>query len=177
MSQTADSVHQAEHVSFRVQAVNLAGVVLPLLGVGAAIAFFWGWGFSWVDLGLLVGLYFLTAIGITVGFHRLFTHRSFRTSRVVQFILGGLGSMAVQGSLMQWVALHRRHHEHSDEPGDPHSPHLYGNGIVGMLRGFWHAHIGWIFKPDPPDLFRYITDLRRSRLGRFQSAMFPAWVV
>ncbi len=98
---------------------NLSAVFLPFLGLGAAAAFFWGWGFHWVDLGLLLGLYALTALGITVGFHRLFTHRSFETYRPVQLVLGVLGSMALQGPLLKWVAFHRRHHEHSDESGEP----------------------------------------------------------
>jgi stearoyl-CoA desaturase (delta-9 desaturase) len=157
--------------------VNLVAVVLPFAGFGLAIALLWGWGFSWVHLGLLLGMYLLTALGITVGYHRLFTHRSFETSAVVRFVLAVLGSMAVQGSLRKWVALHRRHHQHSDEPGDPHSPHLHGRGIPGLLRGLWHAHLGWVFKADPPDLDRYVKDLRQSRLLRVASALFPLWVV
>jgi len=151
-------------------------VVLPLLGVGSIAVFLWGWGFSWTDLGLLLGMYVLTVLGITIGFHRLFTHRSFETYHFMKVILGVLGSMAVQGSLFQWVGLHRRHHQHSDRSGDPHSPHLHGEGILGLLRGLWHAHLGWIFKPDPPDMDRYIKDLRQSRLLRLVSALFPVWV-
>ena len=147
-------------------AVNFLAVVLPLLSLGAVIAFFWGWGFRWTDLGILLGAYTLTALGITVGFHRLFTHRSFETYRVVQVIFAILGSMTVQGPLLKWVALHRRHHQFSDRPGDPHSPHLHGAGVWGVLRGLWHAHLGWVFQPDPPDLDRYIKDLRQSRLLR-----------
>ena len=122
---------------------------MPFLGLVAAVFFLWGWGFRWVDLGLLLGMYVLTALGITVGFHRLFTHRSFETNRVVQFVLGVLGSMAVQGPLLDWVALHRRHHQHSDAPDDPHSPHHQGRGVLGLLRGLWHAHVGWIFAARP----------------------------
>src|SRR5581483_3408377 len=139
-------------------------------------AFFWGWGFRWTDLGLLLGGYFLTALGITVGFHRLFTHRSFETYRIIQAIWGILGSMAVQGPLLKWVAQHRRHHQHSDRPGDPHSPHLHGRGFVSVLRGLWHAHVGWVFQPDPPDLDRYIKDLLQSRLLRVVSALTPLWI-
>ena len=91
---------------------NLLAVVLPLLGVGSIAVFLWGWGFSWTDFGLLVGMYVLTVLGITVGFHRLFVHRSFETYRLVQFVLGVLGSMAVQGPLFQWVGIHRRHHQY-----------------------------------------------------------------
>src|SRR5712691_10912378 len=91
---------------------NLLAVVLPFLGLVAAIVFLWGRGFRWVELGLLLGMYVLTVLGITVGFHRLFTHRAFETNRWVQFLLAALGSMAVQGPLFQWVATHRRHHQH-----------------------------------------------------------------
>jgi stearoyl-CoA desaturase (delta-9 desaturase) len=156
---------------------TLAALAIPFLGLVAALVFLWGWGFGWVDFGLLVGGYALTAVGVTVGFHRLFTHRSFETSRVVQFVLAVLGSMAVQGSVLKWVAFHRRHHQHSDTPDDPHSPHHQGRGVLGVLRGFWHAHIGWAFRADPEDLDRYAKDLRRNRTVRVASALFPLWIV
>jgi len=155
---------------------SLLAVILPFLSLGAAAAVLWGWGFRWTDLGLLLGMYVLTALGVTVGFHRLFTHRSFRANGVVEFGLGVLGSMAVEGPLIKWVAMHRRHHARSDRPGDPHSPHLHGSGVLGLLRGLWHAHLGWVFLPDPPDLDRYNKDLRRSALLRAVSALFPVWV-
>src|SRR5262249_5380352 len=126
---------------------------------------------------LLLGMYLLTGLGITVGYHRLFTHRSFETSRVVQFILAVLGSMAVQGSLLRWVATHRRHHQHSDTPEDPHSPHHQGRGLLGLLRPAWRAPLGGIFNPDPPGLAHYVRDLCQSRLLRKASALFPVWVV
>ena len=157
---------------------NLAAVILPFLGLLAACITLWGWGFSWVDLGLLLGMYFLSAVGITVGFHRLFTHRAFETNRVVQLVLAGLGSMAVEGPLLTWVAQHRRHHQLSDAPGDPHSPHLHGQGLRGLLSGIWHAHMGWFFIPDAPDLVNYIKDLRASNALRVASALSPcgsAW--
>jgi stearoyl-CoA desaturase (Delta-9 desaturase) len=163
-------------VSLAVWFVNLAAVVVPFLGLAAAVLFLWGWGFRWVDLGLLLGMYLLTALGITVGFHRLFTHRSFQASWPVQLALGVLGSMAVEGSLLFWVALHRRHHQHSDSAGDPHSPHTEGKGVMGLLRGLWHSHVGWVFQPEPPDLYRYVKDLQQSRMLRVVSALFPAWV-
>ncbi|MFN4261306.1 MAG: acyl-CoA desaturase [Gemmataceae bacterium] len=156
--------------------VNLLGVVVPFLGLVAAVVLLWGRGFSWVDLGLLLGMYILTAVGITVGFHRLFAHHSFETNRVVQFLLGILGSMAIEGPLLKWVAMHRRHHQYSDQPDDPHSPHYQGHKVLGVLRGLWHAHIGWILEPDPPNLSHYVKDLRQSSMLRTVSALFPVWL-
>ena len=166
----------AARISPTLWVANLAAVVLPFVGLAAAVFFLWGWGLSWVHLGLLLGMYLPTALGVTVGYHRLFTHRSFETNRVVQFVLGVLGSMAVEGPLLDWVALHRKHHQHSDAAGDPHSPHTEGKGFLGLLGGLWHAHVGWVFRPTPPDLPRYIKDLRQSALLRELSALFPLWV-
>lgn len=156
--------------------VTLAAVIIPFLGLLAAIVSLWGWACGWGALVLLIVMYLLTGFGITVGFHRLFTHQSFETNRVVKFIFGILGSMAVQGSLLKWVALHRLHHQHSDEEHDPHSPAHHGDGILGVLKGLWHAQIGWLFKKDPPDLLRYVKDLRKSAMLRTVSALFPVWV-
>jgi stearoyl-CoA desaturase (Delta-9 desaturase) len=164
-------------VSLNMQIVNLVAVILPFLGLFAAGIFLWGRGFSWVDLGLLMTMYILTALGITVGYHRLFTHRAFETNRVVQFVIGIFGSMAVQGPLLKWVAMHRRHHQFSDKPDDPHSPHHQGNGILGLLKGIWHSHLGWLFQPDPPNLSRYVGDLRQSKGLRVVSKLFPLWVM
>jgi len=165
-----------ERPSLGVRLMTLVAIVVPLLGVIAAPFFLWGWGFRWTDLGLLLGMYFFTLLGITVGFHRLFVHRSFETYMWLKFIWAVLGSMAVQGSLFQWVGMHRRHHQHSDTPEDPHSPQHGGRGVLGLLRGFWHAHIGWFFQPDPPDLDHYVKDLSASRSLRVASYLFPLWV-
>jgi stearoyl-CoA desaturase (Delta-9 desaturase) len=163
-------------ISLTVRLAVLIAIIAPLIGVVAAPFMVWGWGFRWTDLGLLLSLYILTALGITVGYHRLFVHRSFETNIVVKFVFAVLGSMAVQGPLLMWVAKHRRHHQHADTAGDPHSPHGHGEGVLGVLRGLWHAHIGWLFDPDPPDLERYVPDLSRSRALRAASALFPAWI-
>jgi stearoyl-CoA desaturase (Delta-9 desaturase) len=160
-----------------VQAVILVVIVVPLLGLVAAPFFLWGWGFSWTDLGLLVGMYLATALGITVGFHRLFVHRSFETYTGVKVVFAALGSMALQGSLFKWVAYHRRHHQHSDSADDPHTPHHAGGGVFGALRGAWHAHVGWFFQADPPDLYDYVKDLQKSRALRVADALWPVWVV
>jgi stearoyl-CoA desaturase (delta-9 desaturase) len=159
-----------------VRVANLVAVTVPFLGLVAAVVFLWGRGFSWVELGLLVGMYALTGLGITVGYHRLFTHRAFETNRVVQFILTALGSMALQGPLLKWVATHRRHHQHSDTHDDPHSPHHQGHGLLALLRGAWHAHVGWVFKPEPANLSHYVKDLHRDGPVRVASVLFPVWV-
>jgi stearoyl-CoA desaturase (delta-9 desaturase) len=166
----------SEAISLSARLLSLTVVLLPFLGFIAVVASLWGRGFSWVDLGLLLGMSSLTAVGITVGYHRLFTHRAFETNSVVQFALAVLGSMAVEGPLLKWVAVHRRHHQYSDTHDDPHSPHKQGDGFVGLLRGLWHAHVGWFFQPDPPDLPRYVKDLRQSGVLRAASSLFPLWV-
>ncbi len=166
-----------EPFSLATRMATFIAITIPLLGVIATPFFMWGWGFGWVDLSLLIGMYFLTAIGITVGFHRLFVHRSFETSMPVKFVLAMFGSMAVQGSLLRWVAQHRRHHRYSDTLNDPHSPHHHGHGVLGLIRGFWHAHIGWAFKSDPIGLEHYVKDLSASRTIRVVSSLFPVWIV
>ncbi len=137
----------------------------------------WGWGVTWIEIAILLAMYVLTALGITVGFHRLFTHRSFQTIWPVKLLLGALGSMAVQGPLIKWVAMHRRHHQFSDRDGDPHSPHEHGRGLRGVWLGFWHAHIGWMFKSEPPGLQRYVPDLTSDRLIRTTSRLFGLWAI
>jgi stearoyl-CoA desaturase (delta-9 desaturase) len=164
-----------ERLSLDMWLANLLAVIVPFLGLVCALVFLWGRGFNWVDLGLLLGMSALTGLGITVGYHRLFTHRSFESNRVVRFLLGVFGSMAVEGPLLKWVAVHRYHHQHSDLPNDPHSPHHQGRGVLGLLRGVWHAHLGWLFDPDPPDLDRYVKDLRQSGMLCTVSALFPLW--
>ena len=175
--------------TFRLRLINLAAVTIPFIGLVTAIVLLWGVAFNWVYLVLLVGMYLLTAVGITVGYHRYFTHKSFKTSRPVAAVLAALGSMAVEGPMLQWVATHRKHHQHSDDHDDPHSPHGHGSTMLGTLRGFWHAHMGWIvatktFVPTaeregsiPQELARYVRDLRQVRLYRWMNATFPLWVV
>ncbi len=152
-------------------------VVLPLVGLIVAIWGVWGWGFTWVEFALLVGMYFATGFGITIGYHRLFTHRSFETFGVVKFALAVLGSMSVQGPVLRWVANHRCHHQHSDQVEDPHSPHRYGGGFVGVLAGWWHSHIGWLFEAGRLDLHRYVGDFRTDNLAQSVSRLFGLWVV
>ena len=128
---------------------------------------------------MLAITYTLTGLGITVGYHRLFTHRSFKTTRAVRALLAVLGSMAVEGPVIEWVATHRKHHRFSDHAGDPHSPHVdHAPGWRGALRGLGHAHVGWMFRgKDMANPARYAKDLLADRDLRFISRTFPLWVV
>ena len=157
------------------KAAHLAVVVLPFLGLIAAMVLLWGYHFTPLYLVLLFVGYMLSAFGITVGYHRLFTHKSFETYAPIQFIFAVLGSMAVEGPVLQWVAQHRRHHQHSDEHEDPHSPHSHGTGWMNMFKGIWHAHVGWIMKPDAPGLQRYVADLVQSPMLRWVNKTFFVW--
>jgi stearoyl-CoA desaturase (delta-9 desaturase) len=157
---------------------NFIAVVVPFIALFVAAAFLWGRGFSWVHLGVLFGMYMITAIGITVGFHRLFTHQAFKTNPVVKGALAIMGMMAVEGPLLRWTATHRRHHQHSDEEDDPHSPHHHGGGVVGTIKGFWHAHMGWLLRDaEPEDLARYNPDLRRDKLLAVLSNLWWVWAL
>ena len=125
---------------------NLGAVILPFVAFLLAIVLLWNTVVGWTDLALLAVMYVLTGFGITIGYHRMLTHRAFQTSKTVERIFAVLGSMAVQGPVISWVADHRKHHAHTDEEGDPHSPHagIAGGGLKGTLRGLFHAHIGWL---------------------------------
>lgn len=160
-----------------IKITNIIAIIVPFIALILAIVFLWGYGFSWSHLAMLTGMYLATGLGITVGFHRLLTHRSFETIAPIKFLLAVLGSMAVQGPVLKWVATHRRHHQHSDHEDDPHSPHLHGHGIRGMFKGLCHAHLGWILKPDIPNLSRYVGDFRKDRVIQAASKLFPLWVL
>jgi stearoyl-CoA desaturase (delta-9 desaturase) len=160
--------------------LNLTGVLLPFAGFIVAIVLLWGEWVGWSDLAILAVLYVATGLGITLGFHRMLTHRSFQTSKPVEYALAILGSMAVQGPVMSWVADHRKHHAHTDKDGDPHSPHTghgAGGGIVGAVRGLWYAHMGWLFdRAGQADHTRYARDLYEDRGMRLIHSTFPVWV-
>jgi stearoyl-CoA desaturase (delta-9 desaturase) len=134
-------------------------VLIPLLAVAAAIPIAWGWGLRPRDLVITAVFYMLTGFGITVGFHRHFTHGSFRATRPLRIALAIMGSLAVEGSPIQWVADHRKHHKYSDREGDPHTPWGHGNSVGGLLRGLFHAHLGWLFKVGQSPPARYAPDL------------------
>ena len=125
---------------------NIGAVIIPFVAFIAAIVLLWNEVVGWSDLGIMAVMYVLTGFGITVGFHRMLTHRAFETYRPVKYAFAVLGTMAVQGPVIAWVADHRKHHAFTDEEGDPHSPHAgHEGGLRGALRGLYHAHIGWLF--------------------------------
>ena len=145
------------------QALVVAFMVLPLLALAAAVPLAWGWGLSWLDVGLAVAFYVLSGLGVTVGFHRFFTHGSFKAKRPLRIALAVAGSTAFQGGVVSWVADHRRHHAFSDKEGDPHSPWLFGTGPAAVIRGFWHSHMGWILDRDRTNARRFAPDLLADR--------------
>jgi stearoyl-CoA desaturase (Delta-9 desaturase) len=159
--------------------VNLGAVVVPFVATLVAIALLWNSWVSVADLTIAAVMYLVTAIGITVGFHRLLTHRSFQTYKPLEYLFAILGSMAVQGPVISWVADHRKHHAHTDEEGDPHSPHVNPDGgVKGAFSGLWHAHTGWLMTSQGrADWKKYAPDLYEDQGMRTISRQFPLLVL
>jgi stearoyl-CoA desaturase (delta-9 desaturase) len=159
--------------------VNLLAVALPFAGTLAAIVLLWNSVVSATDLAILAVMYVLTGLGVTVGFHRMLTHRSFQAPKPVEYAFAVLGSMAVQGPVMAWVADHRKHHAHADQEGDPHSPHVgHGDGVGAVFRGLWHAHVGWLWSDQGQASARkYAPDLLEDRGMRAINRRFPLLVL
>ena len=157
--------------------IMVAITVVPFAGVIAAIWLLWGSGVGVTDLVLFGSLYVLCALGITVGFHRMLTHRAFRAHPSLRAVLLVLGSMAVQGNAIGWATDHRTHHAHSDKDGDPHSPHAgFASGIVGQVRGLLHAHVGWMFHHERvADRNRWAKDLLDDPIIVFVDRTFVIW--
>ena len=157
---------------------NLAGVLLPFLGFVVAVVLLWNTLVDWSDLAVLAIMYVVCGYGVTLGFHRLLTHRSFQTYKPVEYALAIAGSAAVQGPVMSWVADHRKHHAHTDREGDPHSPHGYGGGLKGAISGLWYAHMGWLFdRAGQAEHTRYARDLYEDRGMRVIHSTFALWVL
>ncbi len=154
---------------------NLAGVVFPFIGTLVAIVMLWNRAVDVTDLIVLVVMYMVTAVGITVGFHRLLTHRAFASYPWVERTFAVLGSLSVQGSVMDWVADHRKHHAHTDREGDPHSPHVgHGSGLSGL----WHAHVGWLLETQgQADWKKYAAELYEDPAMRMIGRRFPQLAV
>jgi stearoyl-CoA desaturase (Delta-9 desaturase) len=161
--------------------VNLLAVAIPFAATLAAIVLLWNSVVSATDLAILAVMYVLTGLGVTVGFHRMLTHRSFQAPKPVEYALAILGSMAVQGPVMAWVADHRKHHAHADQEGDPHSPHVgHGDGVSGVLHGLWHAHVGWLWADDgqgQASARKYAPDVYEDRGMRLINRRFPLFVL
>jgi stearoyl-CoA desaturase (delta-9 desaturase) len=157
---------------------NLIGLSLPVIGLIVAIVLLWNRAIGPLELGLLVGFYVFTCLGVTLGYHRMFTHRAFESSRAFRAIIAVIGSMAVEGSVITWVADHRKHHAFTDQIGDPHSPHLSGPGFSGAVKGLWHAHIGWLFESvGTADRERFAGDLVKDGVLRAVDKLFWVWVI
>lgn len=152
-------------------------IAVPFLAIVAAIPVAWMGGFlSWLDVVLAVVMYAISGHGVTVGFHRHFTHRAFKANSKVRAAMAISGSMAIEGPVIQWVADHRRHHKYSDKDGDPHSPWRYGETIPALLKGMLFAHIGWMFDVEQTDKRKFAPDLLKDNSIRRISKLFPLWV-
>jgi stearoyl-CoA desaturase (delta-9 desaturase) len=151
-------------------------IVVPFLAVAAAVPVAWGGWLGWTDIVIMAVMYAVTGHGITVGFHRLFTHKSFKPNRTVKVFWAIAGSMAIQGPVIRWVADHRKHHKFSDRDGDPHSPWRYGHDLKALAKGFWYAHMMWLFNPEQTPQRKYAPDLMKDGDIVKISRQFPLWV-
>jgi len=148
-------------------------VILPFLAFLAAVPVAWGWGLSWTDVILAVVFYYISGMGVTVGYHRYFTHGSFKAKRWLRIVMAAAGSMAIEGPVTRWVADHRRHHAFSDRDGDPHSPWRYGETLPALMKGLFWAHLGWLFDEFHTNREKYAPDLMSDRDIRRVNSLFP----
>jgi stearoyl-CoA desaturase (delta-9 desaturase) len=151
-------------------------IAVPFLAVLAAIPIAWGGWLGWHDVIIAVVMYEITGHGITVGYHRYFTHKSFKPNRPLKVALAIAGSLAIQGPVVRWVADHRKHHKFSDRDGDPHSPWRYGETVPALMKGLFHAHMGWLFDPEQTPQRQYAPDLLKDKDIVRVSRAFPALV-
>ena len=136
----------------------------------------WGWGLGWRDLAIAFVMYVISGHGVTVGFHRYFTHGSFRANRGLRVALAIAGSLSIEGPVVRWVADHRKHHAFSDREGDPHSPWRYGESVGALTKGLWWAHMGWLFDVEQTSQVKYAPDLLRDKDIVRVSRAFPTLV-
>ena len=151
-------------------------VLLPVVAFMAAVPFAWGWGLGWLDIGLGAAFFVVSGLGVTAGYHRHFTHGSYKARRPLRIALAIAGNLSAQGPVTMWVADHRRHHAFSDRVGDPHSPWLFGTGPKALAKGFWHAHMGWLFEREVTNAERFAPDLLADRDIRAVDRLFPLWI-
>ena len=153
------SEFEDEPASLAQQIITGVFVGVPMLALVAAIPFAWGWGLGWHDIVIAAFFYWLTGLGITVGYHRYFTHGSFKAKTPLRVALAVAGTMAMQGPVITWVSDHRKHHKYSDREGDPHSPWRYGNNARALAKGLVYAHILWLFDPNQTSQEKFSPDL------------------
>jgi stearoyl-CoA desaturase (delta-9 desaturase) len=134
-------------------------IAIPFVALLAAIPVAWGWGLGWRDIAISVVMYTISGLGITVGFHRYFTHGAFKAKRPLRIALAVAGCLAIEGPVIRWVADHRKHHKFSDKEGDPHSPWRYGETLPALLKGLYYAHMGWLFDVEQTPQRQYAPDL------------------
>lgn len=158
------------------RAIDLTSMIVPLAALVWIAYAQWGRSLDAVQICVMFAMYLFTGYGITIGYHRLFTHKGFQCGPGVRVTLAVLGSLAVQGPILWWAAIHRKHHQCSDAPGDPHSPHLHGDSITQRIAGAYHSHFGWLFLPDPPDADRFVVDLAKEKSLVFLNKTYPLWV-
>ena len=175
---SADDIEPVAHES-RDRIITAVVTLAPILALGFVAWQLWEEALHWRDLVIFVVLYVLFGLGVTVGFHRLFTHRSFKTTPWLRFTFAVLGSAAIEGPIISWVADHRKHHAFSDKEGDPHSPHVgHGGGLRGALAGLAHAHVGWLFiHTQRGAKRRYAPDLMADPIVSFVDRTFIAWAL
>ena len=152
-------------------------IIVPFLAVIVAIPIAWGGWLGWSDVLIMVVMYAISGHGVTVGFHRLFTHKSFKPNRAVKIALAVAGSLAIEGPVIRWVADHRKHHKFSDRDGDPHSPWRYGTDLKALIKGLWYAHMMWLFNPEQTPQRKYAPDLMKDKDIVAISRQFPVWVL
>jgi stearoyl-CoA desaturase (delta-9 desaturase) len=150
-------------------------VAVPLLAVAVAVPLAWGWGLGWHDAVIGAVFYVVAGMGISMGFHRHFTHGSFKAARPLRIAMAIAGSLAIEGPVLTWVADHRRHHKYSDQEGDPHSPWRFGTDWKALTKGLVYAHIGWLFDPNKTSQQKFCPDLLADTPIRRVSKSFPAW--
>jgi len=177
--QLAEDVHGtlgAEYKRSWEQAALLLFIAVPFLALVAAVPVAWGWGLGLRDVAIATVMYVVSGLGITVGFHRYFTHGSFKAKRPLRIALAVAGSLAIEGPVIRWVADHRKHHKFSDRAGDPHSPWRYGESLPALMKGLYYAHIGWLFDVEQTSQRQYAPDLLKDRDVVRVSRAFP-WLV
>jgi stearoyl-CoA desaturase (delta-9 desaturase) len=164
---TVESADEALHIgtlgglqlTFKERTAIALFIGIPFLAVLAAVPFAWGWGLGWHDIVIMIAMYYISGHGVTIGYHRYFTHSSFKANRPLRVALAIAGSLAAEGPVIRWVSDHRKHHRYSDQDGDPHSPWRYGTSVPALTKGLLYAHMGWLFDVEQTDPRQYAPDL------------------